>query len=73
MKKKRINMQFFMKKKKNIAYGTLAIINNETEKARVCLEKLKKDCNKDKTKIGELEKKLLYVIKQEQIECSCKS
>ena len=63
----------FYEKEKKIAYETLAIINNEIEKARVCLEKLKKDCNKDKTKIAELEKKLLCVIKQEQIERSCKS
>ena len=63
----------FYEKEKKIAYEILAIINNETDKARICLEKLKKDCKKDKTKIAELEKKLLCVIKQEQIECSCKS
>ena len=60
-------------KEKKIAYETLAIINNEIEKARICLESLKKDCNKDRAKISELEKKLSCAIKQEQIECSCKS
>ena len=63
----------FYEKEKKIVYETLAIINNKIDNARVCLEKVKKDCNKDKTKIAELEKKLLCVIKQEQIKCSCKS
>ena len=60
-------------KEKKFAYETLGIINNEIDKARICLETLKKDCNKDRAKIAELEKKLSCVIKQEQIECSCKS
>ena len=60
----------FYEKEKRIAYETLSIINKEIDKARVCLEDLKKECDKDKKKIAEIEKKLLCAIKEANLECS---
>ena len=40
----------FYEKEKRIAYETLSIIKKEIGKARVCLQDLKKECDKDKKK-----------------------
>ena len=62
----------FYEKEKRIAYETLSIINKEIDKARICLEDLKKECDKDKKKkkIAEIEKKLLCAIKEANLDCS---
>ena len=59
----------FYEKEKRIAHETLNILNNEIDKARVCLENLKKECDKDKTKIAELEKIMCYKRSKPRVHC----
>ena len=62
----------FYEKEKKIAYETLSIIQKEIDKARHCLEELKKECYKDKLTIAKLEKKLACVTKEAGLECNYK-
>ena len=55
-------------KEKKIAYETLSILNKETDKARLFLELLRKECANDKLKIIEFEKKIECAVKQIQAE-----
>ena len=55
-------------KEKKIAYETLSILNKETDKARLVLELLRKECANDKLKIIEFEKKIECAVKQIQAE-----